>query len=634
MIYDAFRPGPKRAFAALAALMLVLATLAGPLAAAAQGRSAPLPADEAFRLSTAPGPDGGTVLSWEIAPGYYLYRDKFAAETADGRALAVETGPGEMKSDPTFGEVEVHHDAAQAVLPPVAGPVELTYQGCQEDGICYPPVHRTITPDAAASLGSDTAAAGGGATAGPWSTAAPAAGPQDSAPAPAPQSAEATSAAPAPAPGAAPALALDDSSGALVGDLSQRGGPLLVLAAFLGFGLLLAFSPCVLPMIPVVTGMVARGADSPARGVSLTGVYVLALAATFGALGAMAAWSGANLQYLLQSPWALGGMAAVFAVLALSSFGLFEMKLPEALNARIARVGAGRGGSLGGAAALGVSSALIMGPCVTAPLAGALLYIARTGDVALGAAALFALGLGQGLPLIAVGAFGPRILPKAGPWMVRVKTAFGFVFLGTAVWLLSRLVPGPVELALWSLLALGAAVALGGFDGLAPGAGGLRRAAKAAGLAAALAGVLLGIGAASGGEDPLRPLAGLRAAGGGSAEKLHFAKVTSAPELDTRLAGAGPAVIYVSAEWCVTCRAIERRVLPDPVTQEALADFTLIKADVTDFGADSEALLKRLGVVGPPTMIFLDADRQEPEGSRLVGEVSAARISAQSDRIR
>lgn len=552
MIYAPTRPLTIAA-AVIGAAFLGLTTPTAP----AQGLAPPLPADEAFRMEAVAAPGGGTELRWQIEEGYYLYREYLAAETAKGTPLALDTMPGTVKDDPNFGPTEIYHDEARATLPATDGPVTVTYQGCQDGGLCYPPIRETIEPASvpgapaeqlatppatrAASGGDDSAPAAAGSFAGlaAASGTVPAEG----------------AAAPSGTEGTAGALTLDTGAGGLVGDLMERGGPLLVLAAFLGFGVALALTPCVLPMVPIVAAMLAREGEglTPRRGAWLAGIYVLAMASAFGLLGVAAAWSGQNLQFVLQSPLALGILAAVFVALALSMFGLYELRAPAALTRRLEEVGTSRRGSAGGAAALGFTSALIMGPCVTAPLAGALLYIAQTGDVALGAGALFALGIGEGLPLLAVGILGPGVLPRSGAWMDRVKLAFGFVFLGSAVWLLARLVPGPVELALWAALLLGAGVALGATEALPASAGAARRAAKATGLAALFCAGLLGIGAATGADDPLRPLAGLRTAAPVAGEAPAFVTVTSPAALDASLAAGGPALVYVTAEWCVTC---------------------------------------------------------------------------------
>ncbi|WP_334062259.1 protein-disulfide reductase DsbD [Limimaricola cinnabarinus] len=604
--------------AIIAPLLAALSLALFAAAALAQGdafdrQSPPMDPREAFALEVEPQPDGSRLLRWDIAEGYYLYRDYLAAETGDGATLPLETEPGITQDDPTFGTVEVYFQEAEARIGPVQGPVRVTYQGCQDGGICYPPVTDTL-PAIEAAAGADPAA-------------------------PAPAPAEETVAAQAAEQASGGGITLAEDSGLLDG-LSARGGPILVLAGFFGFGLLLAFTPCVFPMFPILAGLLAGqdGTVGARRGALLSGVYVLAMAAAFGLLGLIAAWSGQNLQLVLQSPWAVGVVAVIFVALALSMFGLYEMRLPQAWTARLSGVGAGRGGTLGGAAALGFTSALIMGPCVTAPLAGALLYIARTGDAWLGAGALFALGLGQGVPLLIAGTFGARMLPRAGAWMEGVKAAFGVVFLGMAIWLGGRLLPGPAVLALWAALLLGAGVFIGGLDRLEPGSGAAPRLRKTAGLAAILVAVLMGLGAAAGGQDPMRPLAGLRpaaAAPGPASDEIAFTPVTSVPELDAALAQAdGPAMIYVTADWCVTCKVIDRRLWPDPAVREALAETTLIAADLSEFDTAGQALLDHLGSVGPPTMVFLDAAGREAPGSRLIGEPGVEEVVASAQAIR
>ncbi|MGX9857513.1 protein-disulfide reductase DsbD (plasmid) [Limimaricola variabilis] len=593
----------------LAALSLALfAAAALAQSGDAFGRqSPPMDPREAFALEVLPQPDGSRLLRWDVAEGYYLYREYLAAETEDGTSLPLETEPGVTKDDPTFGTVEVYFHGAEARLGAAEGPVRVTYQGCQEDGICYPPVTDTLPAIEAA----------------------------------------ATPPAPGPASVKDPATSMASESGIILANegglldgLSARGGPLLVLAGFFGFGLLLAFTPCVFPMFPILAGLLAGqdGTVGARRGALLSGTYVLAMAAAFGLLGLIAAWSGQNLQVALQSPWAVGVVAVVFVALALSMFGLYEMRLPQAWTGRLSGIGAGRGGTLGGAAALGFTSALIMGPCVTAPLAGALLYIARTGDAWLGAGALFALGLGQGVPLLIAGTFGARMLPRAGAWMEGVKAAFGVVFLCMAIWLGGRLLPGPVTLAFWAALLLGSGVFVGGLDRLEPGSGAVPRIRRTVGLAAILAAVLMGLGAASGAEDPMRPLAGLRpaeAAPGVADNEIAFTPVTSVTQLDATLAGSdGPSMIYVTADWCVTCKVIERRLWPDPAVREALAGTTLITADLSEFDAEGQALLDHLGSVGPPTMVFLDAEDREAPGSRLIGEPGLEEVVASARTIR
>lgn len=599
----------KSLFAALAALaFLVIAPFAS-----AQGMSEPLDPTKAFALAVEVQPDGALRVNWEIADDYYLYRDRFEAKTAEGEALPIDMERGEVINDPYFGEVEIFHARAEALLPASSGPITLSWQGCQEDGICYAPQTQTIDANGdwqAANVVNPLAAA---TSIFQTKTAQTLSTPTTN-----------------PTPANPQGIQLADEPGILQG-LSQRGGGALVILGFLGFGLLLAFTPCVLPMVPIVAGMLSRQGETltARKGMALTGVYVLAMATVFGLLGVVAAWSGQNLQVALQSPVAIWIVAALFVVLAMSMFGLFELQIPQGLTTRLGQA-EGRRGSLGGAALLGVTSALIVGPCVTAPLAGALLYIAQTGDVALGAAALFALGLGQGLPLMAVGAFGAKVLPRAGLWMNRVKQVFGVVFLGLAIWLAGRVLPGEMTLALWAMLLIVAGVFLGALDRLPSTSGAGRRIAAALGIMLLFAGLIQGVGSALGAGDPLRPLAPLLSGRSESQDSARFASVTTGAALDSALSTADGrgSLVYVTADWCVSCRAIERGPLSDPEVQAALANLHLIEVDVSDFNDESQAMLDSLGSAGPPTMVFLDAAQSEAKGTRLIGNINSKQMLA------
>ncbi|MBM1172127.1 protein-disulfide reductase DsbD [Microvirga arabica] len=574
--------------------------------------------DEAFRLSASKSADGGVILDWAIAPDMYLYRDKVivSASPGDAQPMPVETSPGIKKDDPTFGTTEVYHDAARATvsagsLAAAGSPqtIHVTYQGCAEKlGICYPPETKAIELATLPAAVNQSAAASNGGP--PWSTV-------PTGPLQAVEPTTSTNAAPL-------------ASQAAPQDNAWMSGSLAsVLATFLGFGLLLAFTPCVLPMIPILSGMLARsgGQLSAGRGFALSTTYVLAMAAAYGLLGIAAAWSGQNLQAALQTPWALGAMSVLFAVLALSMFGLFELQLPSSLTSFISGRTSGMGGSLPGAAALGFTSALIVGPCVTPPLAGALLYVSQTGDTARGAAALSMLGLGMGLPLIVYGTVGAKALPKSGPWLVRVNQVFGVVFLGVAVWMLARVVPAQVTLALWAMLAIGAGVFLGAFDPT-PSAP-VRRVAKAAGIAAVLYGGTLVVGTAGGATDPLQPLAFL--ARGSQPEpttELAATQVTTPEQFDAAVSTARqqgkPILVDFTADWCVTCKEIERDVFGNPDVQERLKDVAFIKADVTEYNESSRTLMQRFSVIGPPTILFLDPKTgQEITPVRTIGTIDA-----------
>lgn len=570
----------------------------------------PLPVDEAFRLLVQRDANAGIELEWKIAPGHYLYRDKILL--AGDNAPAVTTPPGEMKDDPNFGSTEIYHNQLTARLggTPSSGSLRITYQGCAEDGICYPPVTKALD---LATLALNDVETGFGFG----------------------DSADAKAEAPIPA---SLQTVIDVTPAAPEPTSLMAGNLAWTLVAFLGFGLLLSLTPCVFPMIPILSGMLARSGESLSarRGFGLSSVYVVAMALAYAALGLVAAWSGQNLQVVLQAPWALGLMAAVFVLLALSMFGLFELQLPARWSGWISGRAHGRAGSVAGAAALGFGSALIVGPCVTPPLAAALLYVAQTGDGARGAAALFALGLGMGLPLIVFGTFGGRFLPKSGPWLVQVKQAFGVVFLGLAAAMLLRVLPGDYALPVWGIGALGVAVFLGAFDTLDATTGWRRRLRKSAGLAVAVYGAALIVGFAGGATDPLRPLAFLAGAGAAPVaaspaqvvrSEAAFDQAVSAAEADGR-----PILVSFTADWCTVCKSNDR-VLAEPGLATPLSNVAFIKADVTKDGEESRRLMQRFGVVGPPTMFLLGPAGAEIAGSRLIGAVSLADLTQRLEHI-
>ena len=595
---------------------IFLACLLAVGAPAAHAASRPPTAEQVFQLSAARAADGGLALDWTIAADAHLYRDRIAAATVDGRPVPVANPPGLSEDDPTFGPTEVYRGAAHATvaskdLPP-SGDIIVSYQGCSDRGLCYPPVASRVDP---VTLAVAAAAAPALADAPVSSAPVVAPGPDEAVPAPASLT---------PASFSGPSL-----SGAL----------LPTLATFLGLGLLLSLTPCVFPMVPILAGVLAGGGRPTAsRGLLLSSCYVLASASAYALVGVAAAWSGESLQAALQRPAVLLATAALYAVLALSMFGLFELQLPTALATRLSGVSPARRGTLAGAAALGFVSALVVGPCVTPPLAAALLYVARTGDALRGASALFALGLGMGLPLVVAGTFGAKLLPRSGPWLLAVRQAFGVVFLALAVGVAGRALPDAASLALWGLLAVGTGVMVGGLDALAPGAATALRLRKAAGLVATAYGLALLVGAAGGASDPLRPLGFLaRGEAVAGATPVAVAAVVRSPEtLDASLAGAEaagrPVMVDFSAAWCTACRAFERDVLADPAVRARLAAGALvIRADVTASDAGARALMGRFDVVGPPTVLFLSRGAEIP-GTRLVGEPTRAAFDRALDR--
>lgn len=586
------------------AFLLLFATVS------AYGAETPLAMDDAFRLSIERAASGGIHLRWQMPPGYYLYRRYLSAKTGEGKPLELKISPGVEKVDPTFGKSEVYFNSAEAVLDAVDSPVELTYQGCQEHGLCYPPARRTIDPVTLQVLEQPVFVPPGAAQSA-WSDANSSLSH--------PGNAELT-----------PAVSEDGkvTSNNIVDRFLARGGISLLLAAFFGFGVLLAFTPCVFPLYPILAATLAREGErlTARKGMVLSVSYAVGLAAAFGIFGAVAGWTGENLQIAVQSQWTVAAIAIIFVLLALSMFGLYELQLPSAVITRLSRTRKGRGGSVTSAAVLGFSSAFIIGPCVTAPLAGALLYVARTGDILLGATSLFALGLGKGVPLVVFGTAGSKALPRAGAWMDSVKHVFGLVFFGFAIWMAEPILPEWLPLALWAALAMAVAVFLGAFDIVKGRSSPLHMAAQAVGLLSAAYAVVLIVGLAAGSIDPLRPLGGFSSGQAASRVDLKeaMAAVESRSDLSRKLelarASGKPSLVYFTADWCVSCRSIDRSILSRPDVAQALSPLQVLKVDLTNITAAQRELMHNLDVVGPPTMIFFQADRQEAEADRLIGE--------------
>ncbi|RNE92772.1 protein-disulfide reductase DsbD, partial [Marichromatium sp. AB32] len=398
------------------------------------------------------------------------------------------------------------------------------------------------------------------------------------------------------------------------------------VALFFGLGLLLAFTPCVFPMIPILSGIIAgQGAGiTTRRAFVLSLVYVLAMALTYTVAGVLAGLFGANLQAAFQDPWILGAFALVFVALALSMFGFYDLQLPASLQSRLAALSnRQQGGTLAGVAIMGLLSALIVGPCVAPPLFGALIYISQTGDALLGGVALFALSLGMGAPLIVIGTSAGKLLPRAGAWMEAVKAVFGVALLAVAISLIERVIPAAVAMLLWGLLLICSAVYLGALSPLGHESGGWRKLWKGLGVALLVYGGLMLIGAAAGGKDTLQPLRGL-GIGGGEAAHAEFTRVKTVADLDRELAAASaqgrPVMLDFYADWCVACKEMERYTFSDPAVIAELDRFVLLQADVTANDAADQALMQgRFGIPGPPAMLFFGADGAERSGFRLVG---------------
>jgi thiol:disulfide interchange protein DsbD len=573
-----------------------------------------LPVEQAFPVFVRVKDSHTLLVDFEIAEGHYLYRDKLKFTLKNGGQAAieqVELPPGEIKHDPNFGRTEVYHKPVQAVVTISNGEekarqVALTvaFQGCSEKGICYPPQSKTFNLSLPAAP--------------PVAKAAPAAEPAapvpDSKPSAQPQPKAEKSPTP-PAPAVAPAG--DESS--RIAALFKGGSFWLVIASFFGFGLLLALTPCVFPMIPILSGIIVGHGQHLTKGrtFALSLAYVLGMAITYALAGIAAGLSGAMISSALQNPWALGGFALIFVLLAFSMFGFYELQMPNFIQSWFNKeANQIKGGSLTGVFAMGALSAVIVGPCVAAPLAGALLYIGQTRDVVLGGSALFALALGMGLPLLLVGMSAGTLLPKAGGWMNAVKNFFGVLMLGMAIWLISPVISPALHMLAWAALLIVSAIYLHALDPLPPPPSGFKKFWKGVGVIALIAGIALLVGVLSGSRDILQPLGGLRAVGetkAAAAAHLQFEKVKSRAELDARIQAAAGKIVMLDfyADWCVSCEELERFTFADPQVIDKLKDTVLLQADVTANSEDDKALLQQFNLFGPPGVIFFGRDGKE-----------------------
>jgi thiol:disulfide interchange protein DsbD len=567
--------------------------------------------EEAFQFSAEVAAPDRLQLTWDIADGTYLYQDEIQIFLEDNFNVALgdyelpeaEIKPSSVRPDGTLGDVAVYHQRIDVPLPLLRRSTEPTsinlvvkYQGCAERGICYPPATRQVRLDLPAATSVTDVG-----------TAQPSRPPHTNLPAVA---------------GSAQPLSESDEIAA-----ELAGGNLWTATAlFFGFGLLLAFTPCVFPMIPILSGIIAgQGqAITTRKAFVLSLVYVLAMALTYTAAGVLAGLFGANLQATFQNPWILGLFALVFVALALSMFGFFELQLPSSLQSRLTEMSNRQdGGTLAGVAIMGLLSALVVGPCVAPPLAGALIFIGQTGDAVLGGTALFALSLGMGAPLIIVGTSAGKLLPKAGVWMDTIKVVFGVALLAVAIVLLERILPPAAAMALWGLLLIGSAIYLGALQQLTPDAGGWRKLWKGIGFFLLTYGVLMLIGAAAGGKDTLQPLRGLGL--GASAEQhVAFKRVETIADLDREIATASaagkPVMLDFYADWCVSCKEMELYTFSDPTVIDEMRRFVLLQADVTANDEQARALMQdRFSIPGPPAILFFDSEGRELRGFRVIG---------------
>ena len=606
-------------------------TSSGALSAFTQESSAasgePLEPEQAFQLASQI--DGNTVrLRWTIAPHHYLYRNKVSVQVLEpsGAQAQFTLAEGEEKNDAFLGKVRIFHDNLELdiTLPELQAKQKIKlnvgFQGCAEAGICYPPMEEIIELTAG-SLTENSASS-------------------------APANTQNT---PANAPTLAPAPALNEQDA--IAEKLKSGNTWLAIGLFFLAGLGLALTPCIFPMIPILSGIIAGQGEniSTRRAFTLSVIYVLSMSVAYTVAGVLAGMFGSNLQAAFQNPWILGSFALVFVALAFSMFGFYELQVPSSLQSKIADLsGKQKSGSTVGVIIMGLLSALIVGPCVAPPLAGALIYIGQTGDAVLGGAALFALSIGMGLPLILVGTLGGKILPRAGAWMDAVKAVFGVMMLGIAIWLVSRILPDSITLALWAVLLITSGVYLGALEttthpsyktyhasreltGHMEPVGkektGWARLWKALGLILMFWGALMLVGVASGQGTPLQPLKGMTSLGTATANNtqagLQFQRVADLSEFESAIAAAQaagkPVMLDFYADWCVSCKEMEHNTFTDPAVQQALAGVALLQADVTRNSAADKALLQRFGLIGPPAILFFGTDGIERKASRLVG---------------
>ena len=563
-----------------------------------------LPVDEAFKPMLIPL-DGNTIeVSIRVASGYYLYKDKISAEiqSDDVQLSRMELPAGELKNDQYFGEMEVYHkdvfgrlSLIRATSESIDLHIDLKYQGCADGGICYPPTTRTLN----ITLPTATAVSALAAV-------------SDRSP---PVSEQAKLAA-----------------------LISTSNMWVIIGTFFGAGLLLAFTPCVLPMVPILSGLIIGEGEnvSATRGFLLAFSYVMGMALVYTAAGVATAAVGLQLQAIFNQPWALMLFSSVFVVLALGMLGAYNLQMPSFIQDGAARVsGNQKRGTVIGAFVMGALSSLIVTACVAPPLIATLTVIGQGGDMLRAGSALFALSLGMGTPLLLVGASAGKLIPRAGPWMDVVKNAFGFMMLGLAIWIMSRILPGSVTLALWGVLISMAGVYLGGLTTLTPESGGAQKLGKGLGLLAIIYGAVLLLGSLAGGHSMLQPLSGL-----GTSEqlnvaehrKLEFRQIKTVNDLEQALAQAsdnGMTVMFdFYADWCVSCIEMEKYTFTDAAVQDVLSNTVLLQADVTDNDKDDQALMKRFGVFGPPTIIFFDVNGMQRNGYEVVGYMKAKEFAA------
>lgn len=556
--------------------------------------------DEAFTFRAYPNDDTGTLTAeWVIADGYYLYQEQFQFEVvgdADVTLGEPQFPEGKIHTDEFFGEQEVHYQQVAVTVfvqgePDTAFELRVRYQGCADAGLCYPPQFKTVNLEV------------------PEGNAATAAG----------------------ASSANSNLSEQDQLARLI----TTGNIAWVMLAFIGFGLLLTFTPCVLPMVPILSSIIVGQENMTTRkAFVLSVVYVLAMALTYTIAGVLAGLFGANLQAMFQNPWILITFAGVFVLLALAMFGFYDLQLPASWQSKLTNISnSQKGGTLTGVAIMGFLSALIVGPCVAAPLAGALIVIGQSGDPVRGGLALFSLSVGMGIPLILIGTGFGKFVPRAGGWMDAVKGVFGVLLLAVALYLLDRVLPSEVIVALWALLAICSAVYMGAFALVTSG---WHRLWKGFGLAVFVWGIALLVGLASGRADLFTPLKNFTGGGAVQEEHLPFKRVKTVADLEREVQQAAamnkPVMLDFYADWCISCKEMERYTFTDPAVRQALSNAVLLQADVTANDDADQALLSEFGLYGPPGIIFFNTNGEELPNMRVIGFKSAEEFTAHVNR--
>ncbi len=568
----------------------------------------PLKMDEGFKFSTKVKDAQTIIAEWQMAPGYFLYRNKFDITSASSDVkLGDPIYPkGVIKTEPEIGTFEVYKDTIRISIPVIKAkdnkvPLTVHYQGCSEEGFCYPSAEKTVTVDLNnidSSLGELTE--------------------------PVAKNLE-NNVAIAQMKEAAPPVSEQEQATALL----SSGHFFTIVLSFLGFGLLLSFTPCVLPMIPILSGIIVgqnREKLTTGRAFSLSLIYVLSMSFTYAIAGILIGFVGGSVQAVFQKPWLLITFSLFFVALALSFFGFYELKLPQRLQSSLSDISSKqRRGSYLGVAVMGIIATLVVSPCVTPALVGALAYIGKSGNAVLGGTALFALGFGMGLPLLLIGTAGGKLLPKAGMWMDRVKSVFGMLLLGMAIWILDRVIPGQVTLLLWACLLIFCASYLGLFSPSSHTGG--SRFNQGLGAVCFVYGVLLLIGSTMGHTNPLQPLFSVAESSqtATAAPQTAFKQVNDATELTKEISAAISqnkiVLLDFYANWCTSCKLMEHHTFHNPEVAKVLENFVMLKADVTQNDKVAKHLENKYQVVAPPTLLFFDANGKELEKFRIVGEM-------------